>query len=145
LSYLIHGNTQFIAHNVSVLPVYNKIYSDKIAHFVPHGFKGYNCTIDPDLPIYYRNWVEHIAKTFMQQFELVNYVRINGGSLSMSVDEWMKLDLFMREAVVQAVNIVVKEQQKNEAQLKSDLESKLESQKEYKSPFEGAPRPSFIP
>lgn len=112
---------------------------------MPPGYKGYNCSIDPDLPIYYRNWVEHVAKTFMTEFRLVDYVRINGGSLSMSVDEWMKLDLFMREAVVMAVNKVVKEQQKHEAQLKSDLEAKLESQKEYKSPFEGAPRPSFIP
>jgi len=112
---------------------------------VPPGFKGYNCSIDPDLPIYYQNWVEHIARTFMKEFRLVDFVRINGGSLSMSVNEWMNLDLFMREAVIMAVNIVVKEQNKHEAKLKSDLESKLENQKEYKSPFQGAPKPSFIP
>lgn len=80
----------------------------------------------------------------MKEFRLVDYVRINS-SINISVKEWMDLDLFMREAVVMAVNIVVKDQQKHEAQLKSDLESKLESQKEYKSIFEGAPKPSFIP
>lgn len=112
---------------------------------MPLGFKGYNCSIDPDLPIYYQNWVEHLAKSFVKEFRLIDFIRINGGSLSMSVDEWMNLDLFMREAVIMASNTVAKEQQKHESQLKSDLESKLEAQKEYKSPFEGAPKPSFIP
>lgn len=141
----MHGNSLFIAHNLSILPVYNKIYSEKIAYFLPPNFKGYECSIDPDLPIYYKRWVEHIANSFIKEFALIDWVRSNGGVLNMTITEWLSLDLFMREAALMAVNQVMKEQQKNEAQLRSDLEAKIESQKEYKSPFSGVSKPTFIP
>ena len=144
-SYLIHKESHFYAQNVSPLPVYNKIFVDGEVKYIPDGFSGDTCIIDPDLPIYRRQWIEHNAKSFKEAFDLSNWVRMNGGNINVSLESWMSLDFFMREAIKMASNEVTKEINDEHKKAQESLERRLEDAKEYKSPFEGAPKPSFIP
>lgn len=145
LSFISHQFYSFYAHNVSIIPVYNKVFHKHTAKFVPEGYYGDTCIIDPDLPIYRQKWIEGTANNIKDSLELVNWVKLNGGTCNLSLDQWFSLDLFMREAVVMAGNEVAKETNKQIQEKEAALNQKIEAAKEYKSPFEGAPKPSFIP
>jgi hypothetical protein len=144
LSYIIHQQYSFYAHNVSIIPVYNKLFHRGNA-FIPAGYNGDTCYIDPDLPIYRHNWIEGTAKNIKETLEIVNWVKLNGGASNLSLESWLSMDLFMREAVKIAGNEVASEHDKMVREKETKLEQKLEAAKDYKSPFEGAPKPSFIP
>lgn len=145
VSHTVHQSCLFYAHNVSILPVYNKVFHKGTAKFIPQGYNGDTCVIDPDLPIYRQQWIEGTAKNIKESLELVNWVKMNGGTCNLSLDQWFSLDLFMREAVKLAGNEVTKETNKQVQEKEAALNQKIEAAKEYKSPFEGAPKPSFIP
>jgi hypothetical protein len=70
ISNLIHTNSKFYAQNVSILPVYNKIFTEERPKFKPQGFDGKTCTVDPDLPIYRNHWIQYNAEALREAFEL---------------------------------------------------------------------------
>jgi Asp-tRNA(Asn)/Glu-tRNA(Gln) amidotransferase A subunit family amidase len=69
---------------------------------------------------------------------------MNGGRMNMSPTEWMHMDLFQREAYKLAYNAYAKEENKKQQNMQSQLDKKLEDAKEYKSPFAGVTKPTFI-
>lgn len=125
-------------------PYKTSLFYDKEVLFLAKGYNGNTCEFDPDLFIYRQQWIEHTAVTIKESFEFVNLVKMAGGHAPISVKEWMELDLFTREAIKMASNEVFKEMEKEQKAIQSKLEDKLESNKEYRSPFEGAPKPTFI-
>jgi hypothetical protein len=143
ISYLVHQHSKF-AQNVSVLPVYNKIFAEERPKLRPQGFDGKTCLIDPDLPIYRNQWIEYNAAALCEAYELDNYINMNGGRFNCSPTEWMKMDMFLREAFKLAYNKYAREENKKQMQMQSDLDQKLEASKEYKSPFTGITKPTFI-
>jgi hypothetical protein len=141
---LVHANSKFYAQNVSVLPVYNKIFPGPRPKLRPQGFDGDTCNFDPDLPIYRNQWIQHNAQALCEAYELDNFINMNGGRLNASPTEWMKLDPFLREAFKIAYNRYAREENQKQQKMQSDLDQKLEASKEYKSPFTGITKPTFI-
>lgn len=144
ISYIVHGHSKFYAQNVSLIPVYNKIFVDSRAKLKPEGFDGKLCSWDPDLPVYRNNWVEHNAKALSDAFELDNFIVMNGGTINTDPLQWIQLDPIYREALKLAFNKYAREENKKQSQMKADLDQKLEASKEYKSPFSGVSKPTFI-
>lgn len=140
----MHGHSKFYAQNVSLIPVYNKIFVDSRAKLKPEGFDGKLCSWDADLPIYRNNWIEHNAKALSDAFELDNFIAMNGGQANLTRTDWFEMDLFLREAFKLAYNKYAREENKKQSQMKADLDQKLEASKEYKSPFSGVSKPTFI-
>ena len=66
------------------------------------------------------------------------------GGINISFSEWQNFDVFTREAVKSVANKIFNEQKKEANKIRQDMESKLESSKEYQSPFNGIPKPSFF-
>jgi hypothetical protein len=143
ISNLIHSHCKF-AQNVSVLPVYNKIFGRERPKFRPQGYDGDTCEFDPDLPIYRNNWIEYNAKALCETFELDNFLNMNGGRVNISHTEWMHMDIFMREAYKLAYNKYAREENQKQSKMQADMDQKLEAAKEYKSPFAGISKPTFI-
>lgn len=138
-----HG-TRFYAQNVSIIPLYNRIFVDGRPRIRPEGFDGDTCVLDPDLPIYRQQWIEHNARAVAHALEIENWVRMGGNSF-ISYTEWLNLSPFEREALKIIKNEVNKEIEKEVKQKEADLNNKLENAKEYRSPFAGTPStPSFI-
>lgn len=144
ISNLVHSRSNFYAHNVSLLPLYNKVFSATRPKLRPEGFDGDTCIMDPDLPIYRNQWIEFNAKALCAAYELDNLISMNGGRLTSSPEEWMRMDPFLREALKLAYNKYAKEENQRQSQMQSDLDQKLEASKEYKSPFSGVTKPTFI-
>lgn len=144
ISLIVHGHSKFYAQNVSLIPVYNKIFVDSRAKLKPEGFDGDLCSWDPDLPIYRNNWIEHNAQALVNVLELDNFIAMNGGSINCNPNDWLKLDMFYRQALTLAFNNYAKEENKKQSQMKADLDQKLEASKDYKSPFSGVSKPTFI-
>lgn len=144
ISNLVHSNSKFYAHNVSILPIYNKIFGNSRPKLRPEGFDGETCIMDPDLPIYRNQWIEFNAQALSQAYELDNFISMNGGRLNCSPSEWMKMDPFLREAFKLSYNKYAKEENQKQSKMQSDLDQKLEASKEYKSPFSGITKPTFI-
>lgn len=144
ISHLIHKNAKFYAQNVSILPLYNKVYVDNRPKLRPEGFDGDTCSFDPDLPIYHSNWIEYNAQALRKTFQLDNFIRMNGGVCNWTPESYMKCDPFLREAFMLAYNAYAKEENQKQQRLQSDLDQKLEASKEYKSPFSGVTKPTFI-
>lgn len=143
-SYLVHHNSKFYAQNVSVLPVYNKIFTEGRPKLKPQGFDGKTCVMDPDLPIYRNQWIEYNAKALCEAYQLDNFINMSGGRINSTVTEWMTMDPFLREALVIAYNKYAKDENQRQNKMQSDLDQKLEAAKEYKSPFSGITKPTFI-
>lgn len=143
LSHLIHGSYAFYAQKVSIIPLYNRVHI-KEAVFVPSGYSGENVYHDPDLPIYYENWRETIANSIREALEIDNWVQLNIGGVRIPLNEWKTYDLFEREAIKISANKVFVEQEKANNRAKADMEQKLEASKEYRSNFDGLPKPSFF-
>jgi TRAP-type C4-dicarboxylate transport system substrate-binding protein len=100
--------------------------------------------MDPDLPIFRQQWIEHNALAVAHALEIENWVRMGANSF-ISFTEWKTLSPFEREALKRVKNEVSKEIEKEVRQKEADLNQKLENAKEYKSPFAGTPpTPSFI-
>lgn len=144
ISSIVHNQSKFYAQNVSLIPVYNKIFVDSRAKLKPEGFEGSTCSIDPDLPIYRNNWIEYNAQALCNVYELDNFIAMNGGRANISSTEWLTMDLFTREAYKLAYNNYAKEENKKQSQMKADLDQKMEAAKDYKSPFSGITKPTFI-
>ena len=100
--------------------------------------------MDPDLPIYYENWVEYQGNLFREAFELDNWVQLQIGGVGVSLAEWLDFDPFWREAIKQAANKAFTAQQKEAEKAKQEMKQKLESSTPYRSSFDGIPRPSFF-
>lgn len=144
ISLMTQHATRFYAQNVTIIPLYNRIFVDGRPRMRPEGFDGDTCYLDPDLPIYRQNWIEHNAKAVGHALEIENWVRMGGNSF-ISYTEWIQLDMFEREALKMIKNQVSKEIEKEVKQKEADLNQKLDNAKEYKSPFAGTPpTPSFI-
>ncbi len=139
----MYGGSKFSAQNISILPVYNRIYTRE-ATFVPKKYTECNWQIDEDLPIYFHNWKEHIGLTFADAFDLYSWVNLNIGGVTVSINDWMNLDMFIREAIKLASNKVFHEQKKEAEQMRQDMERKIEDSKPHRSAFEGIPKPSFF-
>lgn len=69
---------------------------------------------------------------------------LNAGGITISITEWLNLDMFLRESLKIVGNKLFSEQKKEANQLKADMERKLEESKEHRSAFEGIPKPSFF-
>ena len=144
ISWITQHASRFYAQNVTIIPLYNRIFVDGRPRMRPEGYDGDTCIIDPDLPIYRQQWIEHNANAVAHALEIENWVRMGGNSF-ISYTEWKNLDMFEREALKINKNKVNKEIEKDVRQKEADLNQKLESAKEYKSPFAGTPAtPSFI-
>ena len=144
ISYITQHGTRFYAQNVSLIPIYNRIFVDGRPRIKPEGYDGDTCIIDPDLPFYRKNWIDHNAKAVAQALEVENWVRMGGNSF-ISWTEWKTLDIFEREALKIVKNQVTKEINKEVKQKEADLAQKLESSKPHVSPFANTPAtPSFI-
>jgi len=144
ISYIVHGQSKFYAQNVSLIPLYNKIFVDNRAKTKPEGFEGRNCSLDPDLFIYRNNWIEYNAQALCSAYELDNFISMNGGIANLTNTEWMTMDLFLREAYKLAYNKYAKDENQKQHRMQADLEQKMEASKEYKSPFSGITKPTFI-
>jgi hypothetical protein len=139
----VHNGSYFYAQNVSLIPLYNRFHT-RNAVFIPEGYSGKNVNIDPDLPIYYHNWVNHVANSVAQALDIDSWANINLGGIPVSFTEWQHLDLFTREAIKTRVDKIFSEREKQAKQAKADLEAKLKSDKEYSSPFNNISKPSFF-
>lgn len=140
---MCHQFSNFYAQNVSILPRYNRIHT-KDPVYIPKGYNGDTCTLDPDLPVYYQNWVDHVAKVSSEAFDLINWVNLQVGGISISINEWMELDVFMREAIKFSANKVFTQQKKESERMKQEMQQKMETSGPYKSSFDGIPKPSFF-
>lgn len=143
LSSLVHERSTFYAQNVSIIPVYNRVHVKEVV-FVPKRYTECNWQIDEDLPIYFNNWREHIASQIAEGLDLYNWAVLNSGGLSISIEEWMNLDMMMREAIKMAGNKVFSDQKKEANRIQADMERKLEQNQPHRSAFEGIPKPSFF-
>ena len=145
ISHVTQHATRYYAQNVSIIPLYNKIFVDGRSRLKPEGFDGDNCFIDPDLPIYRQQWIEYNASAVANVLEIENWIRMNGGQAPISWSEWINLDFFVREAIKMISNKITKEMNKQVKQKEADLTQKMEANKPYQSVFNGTPStPSFI-
>ena len=144
ISHVTQHAARFYAQNVSLIPLYNKIFVDGRPRMRPEGYDGDTCIMDPDLPIYWKNWVEHNARVEIEVYEMENWVRMGGNSF-ISWTEWKHLSPFEREGLKIIKNQVTKEINKEVQQKEADLAQKMEAAKPHVSPFANTPAtPSFI-
>jgi len=90
ISHVTQHATRFYAQNVSLIPLYNKIFVDGRPRMRPQGYDGDTCIMDPDLPIYWKNWIEYNARVDITVYEMENWVRMGGNSF-ISWTEWKHL------------------------------------------------------
>lgn len=140
----MHADSHFYAQNITILPVYNKIFARERPKMRPQGFDGITCEIDPDLPIYRYEWIQHNAKAINEAFELDNLINMNGGNANVTYKDWISFDLFEREALKIAYNKYATEENKKQQKMQADIDQKIEAAKEYKSAFSGVTKPTFI-
>ena len=130
---------------MSVFPVYNKICSvDSRSEFSSKRFEGLMVYIDPDLPIYFDNWIKHLANIVRDFYHLDNLWNLNGGQFNISYSDWINLNIYERRAFEMTASDKIEESNKSARQQKADMEQKMEQAKEYKSQFSGITMPRFV-
>lgn len=144
ISHITQHGCKYYAQNISLIPLYNKIFTEDKPLLRPEGFDGDTCIMDPDLPIYRKNWVEHNAKVDIEVYEMENWVRMGGNSF-ISWTEWKQLPPFEREGLKIIKNKVTREINKEVQQKEAEITQKMEAAKPHISPFANTPNtPSFI-
>jgi len=102
--------------------------------------------MDPDLPVIYVEWVKNLGGSLREQSKLDDWVRIaavTSGGIPLGMD-YIKMDPFWVEALTQAVNSYVEDQNKAQKDVMEAMNSKIENLKPNQSLLAGAPKPSFI-
>lgn len=129
---------------MSPFPVYSKIcVADSRSIWIPKRFEGRNVNIDPDLPIYYKNWMEHLAEIVRKFYELDNLWNLNGGRFNISYTEWSFIPSYEREALKKTAAYHIEESNKQHRQLEADRKKELEQAKQHQSAFTGITMPRF--
>lgn len=101
-----------------------------------------NPPIDSDLPIIRANWVQSVASNIRRMARLDDWVRLSNNTQLTLGANFLDLDEFWLEALVEANNAFVKEQNDNNSRTIQDMKNNLDLQP-YRSPLDLAPMPKF--
>lgn len=125
--------------------MYNVIcVADSRCEFISKRFTNTLYYIDPDLPIYYQNWINHLAGIIRNFYNLDNLWNMNGGKFHITPDQWMDMNIYERTAYEKVAFDKIEETNKEAKKQKMEMEQKMEQAKEYKSQFSGITMPRFV-
>lgn len=125
--------------------MYNVIcVADSRCEFISKRFTNTLYYIDPDLPIYYQNWINHLARIIRNFYELDDLWNLNGGKFHLTSDQWINMNLYEREAHKMVASSKIEESNKEAKKQKMEMEQKMEAAKEYRSQFSGITMPRFV-
>ena len=124
--------------------MYSKLcVADSRTNLISKRFKGENVYMDPDLPLYYANWLKHLAGIVRDFYQLDNLWNLNGGHFVISHTEWITMTSYEREAYTITGAYHIEEANKKNRQYEADRKKEIEQAKNHQSAFNGITMPRF--
>jgi hypothetical protein len=109
----------------------------------PHEKYYRDLPVSEDLILTREYFFENLAKNFIEDFKINNYIQINDTCAIPYGNNWLDFDEVERRAFEIAVNKINIERHKATQNEKDELEKKLESFIPHKSGFSDIPMPSI--